>query len=234
MINSLILVIVSIFVPFFIILGTKIYKVNNINKVYKWLAISILALELIKFFTNASFYDKAITPPQDLKFSYISFLVVFILFSVFNKGKVGKFFKNITIYTSLIPLIFGLCTNRVYMNPLDTYYIIPATYYLESGLIIGLASLFILNLEEVNYKNELINALYSLGIWAIYIGIMIGTKYYWKLDAITYDLSFYLSIFLSILSIPIAYLAIYLINKFYLSKRNTTLEVNKENNIQNV
>ena len=102
MINSLILVIVSIFVPFFIILGTKIYKVNNINKVY-------------------------------------------------------KFFKNITIYTSLIPLIFGLCTNRVYMNPLDTYYIIPATYYLESGLIIGLASLFILNLEEVNYKNELIN-----------------------------------------------------------------------------
>ena len=215
MINSLILVIVSIFVPFFIILGTKIYKVNNINKVYKWLAISILVLELIKFFTNASFYDKAITPPQDLKFSYISFLVVFILFSVFNKGKVGKFFKSITIYTSLIPLIFGLCTNRVYMNPLDTYYIIPATYYLE----------------EVNYKNELFNALYSLGIWAIYIGIMIGTKYYWKLDAITYDLGFYLSIFLSILSIPIAYLAIYLINKFYLSKRNTTLEVNKKNNI---
>lgn len=228
MLSKIIFAVICIIVPFLLIVSIRLYNPQNMNKIYKVLAILILVLELIRFFTNASFYDKAITPAQDVKFSFISFITVFILFGAFNKGKIGKIFDSFTIYLCFVPLVFGEVTNRVYTNTLDIYSILPATYYLQSALIISYACVRIMTIKEVNYKCELGKALVSLGVWILYVGIMVYTKFYWRLDNIVFNQNFWLSVSLPIISIPFIYLCVFLYNTFYV-KKHINMKKDSEN-----
>ena len=104
MINNILLVVFTLCIPVILFVSLFLYKKDNLEKVNKVIIIVTLALELIRFFYNASFYDKAKTPSGELTFSFITFFIVFGLFASFNKGNLGIFFKRITSYTFLIPM----------------------------------------------------------------------------------------------------------------------------------
>lgn len=257
MITKLIFVVTCLFIPFFIILGVKLYKTKNISKVQKVLAIVVFAIGLFRFFYNAKLYysqpDNHSPIASDLTFSFISLLSVLILFGAFNKQKFGKTLNYITIFSSLIPLIFGLICDRPFTNSssLDEFYVLPATYYLQTSLLITYACIEMMELKKkVKLLNLFYVALISLGLWVLYVVLMVATNYYWKLN-ISYNVEFYLSITLPILGIGLVYLALYLLQLFYVKKfenaeekpvlenknnnENTLLEINgeveiKENN----
>ena len=115
MINNILLVVFTLCIPVILFVSLFLYKKDNLEKVNKVIIIVTLALELIRFFYNASFYDKAKTPSGELTFSFITFFIVFGLFASFNKGKLGIFFKRITSYTFLIPMFFAIFAPRVYL-----------------------------------------------------------------------------------------------------------------------
>lgn len=225
MINNILLVVFTVCIPLILFISLYLYKKDNFEKVNKILIISTLVLELIRFFYNASFYDKAKTPSGELTFSFITFFIVFGLFSSFNKGKVGLFFKRVTSFTFLIPMFFAIFAPRVYLalakdeagNSLDIYAVENAIYFVECGLVssFGLINLY-LNRKE-NLKFHMFSLLFSFSVYALYTLISIGTKYAWDIQY-DYDLNFYLSIFVSLLSIFIPFIYTLCCLHFYKKK----------------
>ena len=222
MLNNVLLIVTSIFIPVFIFISLHLYNYKNYNKLSKILIITTLSLELFRFFYNASFYDQAKTPSGYLTFSYITFLIVFGLFAVYNNSKLGGFFKKTFMLTSLVPTVFALFASRVYLSQmvevegvlqsLDKYSVLPCLYFIECGLLITLGILFLLDNRFSSVKELSLNMVYSLGVYAIYTLISIATKYAWEIEY-SYDLSFYLSIFIPVLSIVVVYLGSLFISK---------------------
>lgn len=212
MINNILLVVFTLCIPVILFVSLFLYKKDNLEKVNKVIIIVALALELIRFFYNASFYEKAKTPSGELTFSFITFFIVFGLFASFNKGKLGIFFKRITSYTFLIPMFFAIFAPRVYLalakddagNSLDIYAVENAIYFVESGLVacFGLINLYLNRTENIKY--HMFSLLFSVSIYVAYTLISIGTKYLWEIEY-DYDLNFYLSIFVSLASIFIPF-----------------------------
>ncbi len=222
MLNNILLVVFTLCIPVILFVSLYLFKYKNLVKVNKIIIIVTLCLELLRFFYNASFYDKAKTPSGELTFSFISFFIVFALFASFNKGKLGEFFSRVTSLTFLIPMFFAIFAPRVYLalakdeagNSLDIYQIENALYFVESGLVttFGLISLYLY--KDKNIKFHMFSLLFSIGIYTLYTLISIGTKYLWEINY-DYDLSFYLSIFISLASIFIPFVTLvgYSLNK---------------------
>ena len=75
MLDSLVLVIISVFVPIIVYTGFKIYKCVSFKKFLVGFSLALLAIELVRFFCNAAFYEGGETPSADLKFGLITILL---------------------------------------------------------------------------------------------------------------------------------------------------------------
>lgn len=139
MIDIAVLILTCSFVPFIVLFGIKIYSYTNYSKVFKGLTLTLLGLELLRFFYTASLYEKAVMPANDVSFSFISVLCMIALFAAFNSGKTGKTCGKILIVLSLVPIVFSLFNAEIYNNTEDIYAVTKALYFVEAGLIIALA-----------------------------------------------------------------------------------------------
>lgn len=211
MLDNILLVLTSIFIPFIILISLRLYNYKNDQKLSKILIIITLSLELFRFFYNASFYDKAKTPSGYLTFSFITFLIVFGLFAIFNHTKLKVFFKKVFALTCLIPTTFALFASRVYESeivdgkPLDTYTVLPCLYFIECGLLITIGIIFIKQMISDNVKSISFSMLYGILVYVLYTLVSIATKFAWEIQY-DFDINFYLSIGCSLLSIIVVYL----------------------------
>ena len=86
MFDLLFLILISVFVPVIVFAGLKVYRVTDFRKITIGVSIAILAMEIIRFLCNAALYPEAETPKADIKFGYITVLVILILFATFRQS----------------------------------------------------------------------------------------------------------------------------------------------------
>lgn len=224
MLNILLLVLSAVLIPFIVIAAERTYKPkDNGRKILIGLSIGLISVALLRFFYNASLYENAYTPAKELTFSYTSLLILFALFAVFNKGKVGAIAKKIFVGTALISVIFPLFASRVYLNPDDAHFVTTALYFVEVGLITSIATLFVYK-EKAIFKP--IDLVFPSAAFALYIAIAIGLNFVWKLE-IPFDLNFYLGYGLSLASIFLVF-GITKLVEFVANKKGVTNEESNE------
>ena len=222
MIDVLSLFLIVIFVPVIVIAGIKVYNPNNYKKLLVAFSITILGIELLRFFVNASFYESAIVPSNDLKLSFITFLCVIVFFAIFNKSKFGETCKNIFILTSLNPIIVALFNSKVYLSPFDNYGLIKALYFLQCGFVVLLAILFVVDKkEEIKQLQMLYSIIFVLG----YAVVNFMANYFWETD-IKFNWLWFLQMSVLIISTILVYLTYYLLRKSCLK--------NKTNKVKNI
>lgn len=139
--DILALVLITILVPTMVLVGIKLYHYNNYEKLIRIFAILLFAFDLFRFFYNARFFVKATTPASELKFSYLAVYAIFMLFATYNKGKFGDFMRKGVVLSCLMPLVIGIFNQNVFTSANDSYSLLKALYYIESGLSVLLAIL---------------------------------------------------------------------------------------------
>lgn len=105
MFDLLFLILISVFVPVIVFAGLKVYRVTDFRKITIGVSIAILAMEIIRFLCNAALYPEAETPKADIKFGYITVLVILILFATFRGGRSGKVFRDVAALTAFVPIL---------------------------------------------------------------------------------------------------------------------------------
>lgn len=150
--DILALVLITILVPTIVLVGIRLYHCNNINKIIRIFAILLFAFDLFRFFYNARFFDKATTPATELKFSYLAVYAIFMLLATYNKGKFGDFMRKGVVLSCLMPLVIGIFNPNVFTSVNDSYSLLKALYYIESGLAVLLAILLCKN-YNLKFKN---------------------------------------------------------------------------------
>lgn len=209
MFDILALILLSVFVPLIILVGTKLYNYKNYQKLIKVFAIILFAVDLFRFFYNARFYAKATTPVADLKFSYLAVYSIMMLIATFNNGKLGNFFKKAVVLTSLMPIVLGIFNPTIYTSALDGYAVLKACYFVESGLSVALAILICKSGSvKIGLKNTIWGALVACG----YALINFLSIYFWATNY-TINLMWYMQMLACIASVFVVYLVYYLISK---------------------
>lgn len=210
MIDIISLFLIVIFVPLIVLVGVKLYKPKDLRKLFIAFSITLLAIELLRFFVNASFYENAVVPSQDLKLSFVTFLSVIVFFAVFNKGKIGNIFKNIFVLTSICPIIIALFNKNVYFSTLDTYGLIKALYFLECGVVILLAIMFVLDSKEsLNLLQLGFGCIFALG----YVFVNFLANYFWTTN-VKFDGLWFAQMAVLVVSVGVVYLLLYIVKKF--------------------
>lgn len=224
MFDILSLILISIFFPVIVLVGKMLYKKENINrKLIVGLTITFLAMELLRFFVVASYYDGAIIPSEEVPYSFITLSCIVCLFAVFNKGKLGKIFQGAFCLTSLVPIIWALFDSAVYTNAYDTHAVAKALYFLECGIILTI-SILIMSEQKITAWSNLWAAVLLIVFAALDCLVITfwGTR-----DAIT--LMWGITLIVSFVSIGAVY-GIYLL-ACHLSKKQKakTIESGKDN-----
>lgn len=170
------IIVISLFVPILVLGGAKLYGYKNNEKLLKAFAITLLAVDLLRFFYNAKLFANATTPANELRFSYLTIYSVMVMFSAFASGKLGAFFKTAVAYTSLIPFIIAIFNPAIYTNSLDNFSVVKACYFVECGLalLVGILS-FKLSSESFAFS-----ALASLVSYAVYVAFNALSIIFWN------------------------------------------------------
>ena len=209
MFDILALVLITIFVPLIVLVGVKLYKYENTEKLIKVFAILLFAFDLFRFFYNARFFPSAKTPAPELKFSYLTIYSIVMLFAAYNKGKFGDFMRKAAMFTCLMPMVLGIFNPEIYTSSFDTYAVLKAVYYIESGLGVLLAILIGRNSKtKIEAINILYCALFACGYALInFLSI--------KLWVTNYQINpmWYVQMIVCVASVAVVYLAYFVCNK---------------------
>lgn len=213
MIDSIFLVLISIFVPIIFFTGVKIYALENTGKLKRIVTLVFLGLELTRFFCNAAFYPKAATPSQDIKFHYITLMCIASLFVTYNSGKLAGngLLRNIFCLTALAPILFGLFDSRIYTNALDVNAVCKACYMVECGLVLTLSILY---RAEGQVKISAPNILWAAMFLLLFAGMDALCVWWWK-KPMAIDAVWYSALAACILTVPICFGGI----RFFLAKQ---------------
>jgi len=215
------LLLISLFVPFFIILGVKLYKYQNIQKLVKILTVSVLLNELIRFFYNARLYEDARLPSENVKLGLL-FFVVLTLFSTFSTKKI---FKQGFYLTVFYPLVYALFNRYTFTDPSDNYTIIPAFFSIEIGLIL---TIFILNIKEYIASFNKFSFIPAGVILVLSFIAVFSTNLWWRNSSFI-DLYQLLGLGLMLVSSVVIYLVFLFLNKKYTQKDSTDTALTEEN-----
>lgn len=213
MFDILALVLITVAFPVIVLVGYKCLKGGvDKTKAGKAFALTLLFLELLRFFYNAKLYQGAITPAVDLKYSYVTLLTVVALFAAFHKGKFGALCKNVTVLTCLVPLVIGIFNPAVYTNALDTHAVIKGAYFVQSGVAVLLAILFLDGVPSV------LHTLIAFAFVLFYAFLNFLANTYFK-TGVAFDLGWFLQMGTAAVSCFVLYAVCFFVAK--LSKKNT-------------
>lgn len=205
------LFLILIFAPIIILNGKKYYKIST-EKSVRVLTYIFLGLELFRFFYTAQFYPRAYMPSNKVTFTFITFSLLVCLFAAFNKNKLGSICKTMLTFTAIAPIILAICYPSVYTNELDTYAVVKALYFVEVGINLTIALLFLKNeIKSLNIKS----LLFSLSFVAIYIFANVMRNIYW-IPTMEFNFKWFLCMGLIIVSVVLIYLS----SLFLLKKEN--------------
>ena len=209
MFDILALVLITIFVPLIVLVGVKLYNYKNLDKLIKVFAILLFAFDLFRFFYNARFFGSAKTPAAELKFSYLSVYSIAMLFAAYNKGKFGDFIRKAVMFTCLMPMIIGLFNSNVYTSSFDSYAVLKAVYFVESGLSVLLAILICKNNQaKIGALNILYCSLFAMG----YAFINFLSIKFWATNY-SINLMWFVQMLVCVASVAVVYLVYFLCNK---------------------
>ena len=135
---------IAVAVPVVAFTGVKLSGRKELyGKLVVAFSVALLAAELVRFFTNASLYDGAVTPKADLKFNFMTILTILGLFAAFNK-KYSEGFRSAFVLLLFVPLVFAIVRPACYINELDAVNGVgKALYYLQAGFSFALGILFL-------------------------------------------------------------------------------------------
>ena len=203
------LLLVVIFAPIIIINGMNYYK-NSTAKSLAILSYVLLGVELFRFFYTAKFYERAYMPSDKVTFTFVTFSVVISLFASFNKSRLGKICKSVLALTALAPVIIALFYPHVYTNELDTYAVVKALYFLESGIVLTEGILLVkAEMREINRTS----LLWSLAVTLVYIFSNVMRNVFW-IPNMAFDLTWFLCMGAVILSVVLTYaVTVFLLRK---------------------
>ena len=210
MYNIIALILTTIFVPLISLLTIKYYGAPNSKKVLTIFTLTLLGCELLRFFYNASLYEKAVTPANALTFSFITMFCIVSLFATFVRGGIfSNLTKTICVFTCLMPLVVALFNSKFYTNSLDTYAVTKALYFIESGLAVTMALLYI---KFENVKLSALNMLWSILFVGAYVLIDLLIITIWETGN-QINLMWGLSYICSAVTVALIYLANFVVTK---------------------
>ena len=212
--DILALLLVCIFFPVIVYSGIKIYKPKSYKGLIIGLSIAFLCMELLRFFYNASLYDGGVTPADDIKYSFITILVIVCMFATFSSGKVRKLSRGLFCLTSLIPVVLAITNSSIYTNVLDTYAVTKALYFLEAGIVLTIALLYVIQ-DKTEFSPWQI--LWSIILFVIFVGLDLLVIFFWRTEAII-DTTWYIGMAVSVVTIPLVYGVNVLVNKLIKKK----------------
>ena len=201
LIDLIALIVITAFVPLMVFIGAKLHSYKNYDKLLKAFAITLLAVDLFRFFYNAKFYANATTPANELRFSYLTIYSVIVMFSAFSSGNIKKFFSQATLYTALIPIVIGVFNPKVFVNALDTHAVLKALYFIESGIAVLVAILCLINNKEISSVKSLVAPIISFAVYFVFYSLAI---HFWNFGY-EFNLTFLLTLVISLVSIAVVY-----------------------------
>lgn len=221
MFDTIALILITIFVPLIVLVGSKLYGYKNYDKLIKIFAILLFAFDLFRFFYNARFYANATTPDTELKFSYLTLYSIILLFASYNNGKLGDFFRKVGVLTCLIPFALGLFNSSIYTSSLDTYGVLKACYFIESGLSVLVSILII----KKGFSLKVLDIAFAEGVAVFYILINFLANFLWY-NTVLFSLSWGLMVLSVITSVGLVFLTNFVLKK--LCKKHTEKQEIKE------
>ena len=201
MFDLLFFILISVFVPVIVFAGLKVYRVTDFRKITIGVSIAILAMEIIRFLCNAALYPEAETPKADIKFGYITVLVILILFATFRGGRSGKVFRDVAALTAFVPIVFAIMRPSGYINELDVNAVGKALYMLECGFALTAGLLYVTGEKR---PFGIAGICLACAAIAIYAGIDAFIIWYWE-TGVAFDLSWYLTWIVSLLTAPLVF-----------------------------
>lgn len=158
---------VTVSVAFFVLLGLKHFGAEKRKRLICTLAVLYLALDMLRFLVNASFYDKATTPATDVKFGYNLLYACVALFAAYHEGKWKRFFCSIACFTALVPF-FSACFDRtVFFSQSDENGVLSGIFFAESGISLSIA-LLLRSAGECDLSAKgLFDALLAVGVFLV-------------------------------------------------------------------
>ena len=217
MYNIIALILTTLFIPLISLLGIKYFNIQNHKKTFVFFTLCLLGCELVRFFYNASLYEKAVTPASELTFSFITVTCIVSLFATFLKdGKFADLTKTICVFTCLIPLVFALFSENVYTNELDTFAVTKALYFIECGLSVTLAIVYA---KYANIKLSALNMLWSVIFGIAYALIDLFINFIWETN-VQINLMWGLTMICSVITVVVIYLVDLIILKIKSKKQN--------------
>ena len=136
------------------------------------------------------------------------------MFATFSSGKVRKLSRGTFCLTSLIPVVLAITNSSIYTNVLDTYAVTKALYFLEAGIVLTIALLYVIQ-DKTEFSPWQI--LWSIILFVIFVGLDLLVIFFWRTEAII-DTNWYIGMAVSVVTIPLVYGVNVLVNKLIKKK----------------
>ena len=163
------------------ILGLKHFKKDNIYAL-KFLAVTILMLEIFKFFYNASTFARGTTPAQYLPLTIVTLISVAAMFGAFKSdgSKLGAPMRSLVVLTALVPLILVAFNDTAWYRPHDMTEgvqigMVAAIYFVQCGLILAYA-------HFAFKKKSLVAMCIAAGFVAATLLLVMVTNHLWETE----------------------------------------------------
>ena len=173
--NLVILIAIAFATGLIFVLGFRHFEKSSVFAL-KFLAVSLIILEIFKFFYNASIFprynppiDAEALPMGDTPAAYLSLTIVtligvMMLFGVFMKSdnKFGVIMRCTVLIVALVPILFTIFDNSAWYRPNDTFgYLfgmtdsvqigmIGAIYFVQCGLVLASAYYLLLGKKRIS------------------------------------------------------------------------------------
>ncbi|MCL2363833.1 MAG: hypothetical protein FWC71_04120 [Defluviitaleaceae bacterium] len=198
------LYVIAFITPVIVLAGLKHFKHDNIFAL-KFLSVALVALEIFKFFYNASLFPAhnpseearifpmGDTPAVYIPLTIITLISVIAMFGAFGarKSKSGLHMRYIVALTAFTPLIFTILNASAWYRSTDTLgYLfgydgvqigmVGAIYFVQCGLILAYARCVLIERQRIPFV-ELCSSVVFI---TIVLGTTALTNHLWASDFI--------------------------------------------------
>lgn len=176
------IVVIAVFAPIISLVARKYVSEKSKTKLLKAMSVILFLLEAIRFFYNAHFFEGAITPAKELRFGFITFMTILVLFATFiNNKKAGDILKRSFVLLSLVSFFIGLLGDRCYASTAfnDEYAVLKGLFFIEVGMIISIALMYCL---DNDIKITIIDTLIAVAFCLVSVGVAVFYNFIWKLE----------------------------------------------------
>lgn len=239
MTQFLALILVAIFTVVIVLAGLKSFGKSSASSL-KFIAVSLIVLEMFKFFYNASLFEnknpdvifpQGETPSNAISLSIITVLCVFAAIGAFasdkdKQGTLKKISMQIVASAALIPLVFVIFNQNTYDRTIDTLgylqghdgtslVMLGAIYYVQIGLAAVYSYLYVKEKNQVSLHGLLA----SVGVVLAVLGATVLTNAVWEAEFIFTDTTWHNIV---VVALSVVIVALHFVIAHFASKSSQT------------